>query len=306
VIMAAEGRDNHEIARLLKTSHVTVGLWRQRFLNLGLFGLQDIPKPGRPKALPFKKVQIVLNGANGPVNGPKKWSCRSMAKRSGLSRSTVQRLWAANGIKATCEQQHPPSGIPRLSESLWDMAGAFLLPPALALVLVCDRRESHLTLERIQPELPLGSWNSEILEDNRFWRDAVELFAGLDYVCKKILTESVPRPRNKELSGFLRAVERSIPLHAEIHIILGDSAAHANAPIRDRLAKSSRIRVHLKTPGTSWLNCVEGFILDLKGTKIRRGSFSHLRELISEIWTQLSYNSLKPRQFSWKANLNSN
>jgi hypothetical protein len=98
-LLAAEGKDNQQIAAELRTSHVTVGQWRQRVLDLGLAGLQEASRPGRPKTLPTAKVQTVLNEVVRPPKGQARWSCRSMARHSGLSRSAVQRLWAANDLK---------------------------------------------------------------------------------------------------------------------------------------------------------------------------------------------------------------
>lgn len=98
-LLAAEGKDNRHIATELRTSHVTVGQWRQRVLDLGLAGLQEAPRSGRPKTLPAHKVQTVLTEVVQPPKGRARWSCRSMARHSGLSRSAVQRLWAANDLK---------------------------------------------------------------------------------------------------------------------------------------------------------------------------------------------------------------
>src|SRR5208337_3621901 len=89
-LLAAAGKDNRQIASELRTSHVTVGQWRQRVLDLGLAGLQEARRPGRPKTLPAHKVQIVLSQVVRPPKGRTRWSCRSMARHSGLSRSTVQ------------------------------------------------------------------------------------------------------------------------------------------------------------------------------------------------------------------------
>src|SRR5262245_24237069 len=50
-LLAAEGKDNDEIAAELGTSRVTAGLWRQRVLDLGLVGLEEAPRPGRPTQL---------------------------------------------------------------------------------------------------------------------------------------------------------------------------------------------------------------------------------------------------------------
>src|SRR5437762_12785146 len=91
-LLAAEGKDNNQIAAELSTSQVTVGQWRQRVLDLGLAGLQEAPRPGRPRTLPAHQIQTVLTEVVQPPKGRARWSCRSMARHSGLSRSAVQRL----------------------------------------------------------------------------------------------------------------------------------------------------------------------------------------------------------------------
>ena len=85
-LLAAAGKDNRQIAVALHTSHVTVGQWRQRVLDLGLAGLQEAPRPGRPKTLPAHKVRTVVTEVVQPPKGRARWSCRSMARHSGLSR----------------------------------------------------------------------------------------------------------------------------------------------------------------------------------------------------------------------------
>ena len=98
-LLAAEGKDNKKIADALGTSHVTVGLWRQRILDMGLTGLRESPQPGGFKTLPAEQVQTVLSEVVRPTKGRACWSCRTMARHSGLSRSAVQRIWAANDLK---------------------------------------------------------------------------------------------------------------------------------------------------------------------------------------------------------------
>ena len=133
-LLAAEGKDNNQIAAERRTSHVTVGQWRQRVLDLGLAGLQEAPRPGRPKTLPADKVQIVLSQVVRPPKGRTRWSCRSMARHSGLSRSTVQRLWAANDLKPHRTRTFKLSNDPQFETKFWDIVGLYLDPPTRALV----------------------------------------------------------------------------------------------------------------------------------------------------------------------------
>src|SRR5215510_1266300 len=86
VELAAAGKDNHRIADLLQTSSVTVGLWRQRFLDLGMAGLEEAPRPGRPGKQDPEKIRRALTEVVQPPKNRKRWSCRSMARHLKLSK----------------------------------------------------------------------------------------------------------------------------------------------------------------------------------------------------------------------------
>ena len=155
-LLAAEGKDNKAIADALGTSHVTVGLWRQRILDMGLTGLQESPRPGRPKTLLAEQVQTVLSEVVRPPKGRARWSCRTMARHSGLSRSAVQRIWAANDLKPHRTRTFKLSNDPQFEAKFWDVIGLYLDPPTRAIVLCCDEKSQCQALERTQPGLPLG------------------------------------------------------------------------------------------------------------------------------------------------------
>jgi len=134
-LLAADGKDNDEIAAQLGTSRVTVGLWRQRVLDLGLAGLVESPRPGRPVEVEGTRVRKVLAEVVRPPKGRARWSCRSMARHSGLSSSTVQRLWAANDLKPHRTRTFKLSNDAQFETKFWDIIGLYLDPPVRAVVL---------------------------------------------------------------------------------------------------------------------------------------------------------------------------
>ncbi|MCK9988539.1 MAG: hypothetical protein AzoDbin1_05011 [Azoarcus sp.] len=99
VLRAADGLTQQAIADELRVSRVTVNHWRRRFVEQRLAGLTDAPGRGRKPSLPAQAVRQVLETVAQPPATLGRWSCRTMAKASGLSKATVQRLWAANDIK---------------------------------------------------------------------------------------------------------------------------------------------------------------------------------------------------------------
>jgi transposase len=300
-LLAAEGKDNRQIAAQLRTSHVTVGQWRQRVLDLGLAGLQEAPRPGRPKTLPAHKVQTVLTEVVQPPKGRARWSCRSMARHSGLSASAVQRLWAANDLKPHRTRTFKLSNDPQFETKFWDIVGLYLDPPTRALVLCCDEKSPCQALERTQPGLPLGQGHIVTRTHDYYRHGTVTLFAALNYLNGKILAERAPRHRHQEWLKFLQAIEKAAPPDVDVHLILDNYATHKHPKVLGWLSKRPRFHLHFTPTSASWLNLVERFFRDLSQEVLLPGSFASIGELVDAIWAYLSERNLKPQRYQWRA-----
>lgn len=300
-LLADEGQNNKQIAAELRTSHVTVGQWRQRVLDLGLAGLQETPRPGRPKSLPVDKVQTVLTEVVRPPKGRTRWSCRSMARHSGLSRSAVQRLWAANDLKPHRTRTFKLSNDPQFEAKFWDIVGLYLNPPTRALVLCCDEKSQCQALERTQPGLPLGQGHIATRTHDYYRHGTVTLFAALNYLNGKILAERAPRHRHQEWLKFLQKIEKEAPPEVDVHLILDNYATHKHPKVLRWLAHRPRFHLHFTPTSASWLNLVERFFRDLSQDVVLPGSFASLDELTDAIWSYLAERNLKPQRYEWRA-----
>lgn len=300
-LLAAQGLDNKQIAAELGTSHVTVGQWRQRVLDSGLAGLQEAPRPGRPPTLPAQKIQTALNEVVRPPQGRARWSCRSMARHSGLSRSAVQRLWAANDLKPHRTRTFKLSNDPQFETKFWDIVGLYLDPPTRALVLCCDEKSQCQALERTQPGLPLGQGHITTRTHDYYRHGTVTLFAALNYLNGKILAERAPRHRHQEWLKFLQAIEQSAPPAVDVHLILDNYATHKHPKVLRWLAQRPRFHLHFTPTSASWLNLVERFFRDLSQDVVLPGSFASVGELTDAIWAYLGERNLKPQRYEWRA-----
>lgn len=300
-LLAAEGKDNQQIAAQLGTSHVTVGQWRQRVLDSGLAGLQEAPRPGRPSTLPAHQVQTVLTEVVQPPKGRARWSCRSMARHSGLSHSAVQRLWAANDLKPHRTRTFKLSSDPQFETKFWDIVGLYLDPPTRALVLCCDEKSQCQALERTQPGLPLGQGHIATRTHDYYRHGTVTLFAALNYLNGKILAERAPRHRHQEWLKFLQAIEKTALPGVDVHLILDNYATHKHPKVLRWLAQRPRFKLHFTPTSASWLNLVERFFRDLSQDVVRPGSFTSVEELTDAIWSYLSERNLKPQRYEWRA-----
>ncbi len=300
-LLAAEGKDNKEIAAQLGTSQVTVGQWRQRVLDLGLAGLQEAPRAGRPRTLPLDRVQTVLNEVVRPPKGRARWSCRTMARHSGLSRSAVQRLWAANDLKPHRTRTFKRSNDPQFEAKFWDIVGLYLDPPTRAIILCCDEKGQCQALERTQPGLPLGQGHIATRTHDYYRHGTVTLFAALNYLNGKVLAERAPRHRHQEWLKFLRSIAAAVPAELDVHLILDNYATHKHPKVLRWLAARPRFHLHFTPTSASWLNLVERFFRDLSQDVILPGSFASVGELVDAIWAYLVERNLRPQRYQWRA-----
>jgi transposase len=96
VLERAEGHSITEVSRQLRITPDTVRTWRRRFIERGLDGLCDDPRPGVLRKITDADVErvIVKTLEETPKNATH-WSTRSMAAATGMSQSTVSRIWRA-------------------------------------------------------------------------------------------------------------------------------------------------------------------------------------------------------------------
>jgi transposase len=228
-------------------------------------------------------MQTVLHEFVRPPQGQPRWSCRRMARHSGLSSATVQRLWATNDLKPHRTRTFKLSTDPQFETKFWDIVGLYLSPPTQAVVLCCDEKSQCQALERTQPGLPLGLGHIATRTHDYYRHGTVTLFAALNYLNGKILAERVPRRRHQEWLKFLKAIEAALPGDVDVHLILDNYATHKHPVVRRWLAQRPRFKLHFTPTSASWLNLVERFFRDLSQDVVSPSSFTSVGELVDAI-----------------------
>ena len=148
----AGGLSNTEVAAELGCSAATVGKWRARFVERRLDGLVDEPRPGRPPTISADQFEdvVVCTLESTPENATH-WSRANMAERSGLSRSTIGRIWRAFELKPHREDGFKLSTDPLFVEKVHADVGLYLNPPEAAVVLCVGEKSQVQALSRSQP-----------------------------------------------------------------------------------------------------------------------------------------------------------
>ena len=263
VVLSAAGISQDQIASRVGVSRVTVNHWCQRFVANRLAGLEDAAGRGRKPSLPPEAVRMVLDTAVTPPDALGRWSCRTMALKAGVSKATVQRLWAANDIKPHLSRTFKLSKDKHFESKFWDVIGLYLNPPEKALVLCCDEKSQCQALERTQPGLPLGVGHIKTKTHDYIRHGTLTLFAALNYLDGKLITRIAKRHRHQEWLAFLKTIDRQAPPGLDIHLIADNYATHKHAEVKRWLAKHPRFHMHFTPTSSSWLNLVERFFRDL-------------------------------------------
>jgi len=301
VLMSAAGEPDLAVARQLGVNRHTVRLWRQRFRERGLAGLEDAPGRGRKPILESKVKEAILTGAVQPPANRTRWSCRSMARAQKVSPSTVQRIWSSNDIQPHLTRTFKISNDARFEEKFWDVIGLYLNPPDKALVLCCDEKSQCQALERTQPALPLGIGHIRTATHDYIRHGTVTLFATLNYLEGKIVSMLAGQHRHQEWLRFLKRTDRQTPKGLDLHLIVDNYATHKHPEVRAWLAKHPRFHLHFTPTSASWMNLVERFFRDITEDVVREGSFRHVKDLCDQILAYLAERNANPTRYTWNA-----
>jgi len=300
VLLCADGHSNREVAKLAGVHETTVCKWRRRFLDKRLDGLLDEPRPGAPRKVSDETIErIVTMTLESTPSDATHWSTRDLAKRIGVSQSTVSRVWRAFNLQPHRVNTFRLSNDPLFVEKVRDIVGLYMNPPTHAVVLCVDEKSQIQALERSQPLLPMRPGQPELRTHDYLRHGTTTLFAALDVAAGEVIGTCFQRHRSREFLRFLRTIEESVPAEFDIHLVLDNYATHKTPSVQKWLAKRPRFHVHYTPTYSSWLNLVERWFAVLSERKIKRASHRSTRELERDIRAFLQHTNEHPKPFIW-------
>jgi transposase len=300
VLACAEGAQNKVVAARLGLKSDTVGKWRRRFVERRLEGLHDEPRSGTPRTIEDERIEaVIVRTLESLPPDATHWSSRGMAKASGLSVSTVQRIWRAFGLQPHRLETFKLSTDPDFVAKVRDVVGLYVSPPEHAIVLCVDEKSQIQALDRSQPLLPMRPGQAARRSHDYKRHGTTSLFAALDIATGQVIGKCFPRHRAAEFRRFLDEIEANVPGDLDVHLVMDNYATHKTPLIRAWLAKRPRWRVHLTPTSSSWLNQVERFFALLTEKKIRRGVHRNVADLQADIATFIDRHNADPKPFRW-------
>jgi transposase len=300
VLACADGLDNKQVAAKLGVVPATVGKWRRRFVDRRLDGLLDEPRPGGPRTIGDEQIEAVIVATlERTPKDATHWSRASMAAETGLSKSTIGRIWREFRLRPHLADTFKLSSDPMFVEKVRDVVGLYLDPPERALVLCVDEKSGIQALDRSAPVLPMMPGMPERRTHDYVRSGTTTLFAALDVATGQIIGSLHRRHRAAEFKKFLTKIDAEVPAGLDVHLICDNLSTHKTPAIMRWLQTHPRFHLHFTPTSSSWLNQVERWFALLTDKRLRRGVHKNLHALENDIRDWVASWNENPRPFVW-------
>ncbi len=300
VLLAAQGRPNRQIAPVVGLSEQKVGQWRNRFAELRLEGLCDLPRPGAPRRYGHdKRVEVFKTACSPPPEGETHWTVRSLAETVGVGKSQTQAILAEADLKPHQVRSWLTSLDPNFDTKRSDVCGLYLSPPENAIVVSIDEKTQVQAKQPIRKELPIEPGRPARREFEYKRHGTQALLAALLVHTGEIKGSVYDRNTRVEFLDFLDLLEHEIPAGKQVHAILDNLQVHKTPEVVTWLEDHPRWQLHFTPTHASWLNQIELFFSILTRRLLRRGIFTSKADLKTQLLSFIERYNPTAKPFAW-------
>jgi len=305
VLLAAEGHSNRDIGELVDLHYNQVGIWRQRYGEYGLAGLDDAERSGRPCVYDHDDVLLLVKLATeAPPDSATRWSMESLAQSMAahgvpISASQCWRICSALDLKPWQVESWMTSHDPDFWAKAGDVCGLYLNPPENAVVWSVDEKSGMQAKSRINPTKPAVP-GTPVRREFEYRRNGTAvLFAGLDVHDGAVAGWVTDSTRSENFVEFLGDLVRQTPDGLALHCIVDNLATHTTDLVHDFLTDNPHVHLHFTPTHASWLNQVELFFSILERRLLRRGEFESVEHLAERVIAFIKDYNRKAAPFRW-------
>jgi hypothetical protein len=276
-----------------------VSLWRHRYADHGLEGLQDKPRPGKqPIYTKATDKRILRLLDEPPPEGFARWTGPLLAGALGdVDVRYVWRLLRNHKIDLVVRKSWCESNDPHFTAKAADVVGLYVAPPAKAIVLCVDEKPSIQALERAQGYLKLPNGRALTGQSHDYKRQARQR-------CLQRL-KSPPERSSRRIQNGGGVSSSSTSWTAsprlfrteKLHVILDNLNTHKKN--EHWLKAHSNVQFHFTPTSASWLNQVQVWFSILQGQSLSGASFTSLQQLEQHIDAYINAYNDKAEPFVW-------
>jgi transposase len=300
ILALADGRSYRTIQNTLQTTAPTISRWKQRFEKHGLDGLEGRHKGSRIRAATAPVQGKVLKKIQqGPKDGSTHWSCRKMARELGLSKSTVQRIFAAARIQPHRLERYMASDDPEFEKKATDIIGLYLNPPEHAAVFCVDEKTAIQALDRLDRRLPLSPGRAERHGFEYYRHGTLSLYAALNVKTGQVEGKTAQRHTSEEFVDFLERLIAKSRWAKELHVIADNLSAHKTKKVAEFLEANPKVKLHFTPTYSSWLNQVEMWFSKIQCDVIDRGIFTSVADLKRKLMRYIKCYAKVAKPIKW-------
>lgn len=301
ILLSNQGLPMRDIVEQTGLSKPVVNKWRQRFRQLGIDGLKDAPRSGKPRVItPEQQAMVIDKACSKPGGGYTNWSQKRIADEVGISQSKVFQILKQADLKPhKIDYWCGKSKDPEFEEKMTKIVGLYMAPPENALVICVDEKTQIQALDRTQPELPLKAGAPKRHTATYKRNGTVSLIAALAVHSGEVTAKTIKANNAGNFLKFLKALDRKYR-NKKLHIIADNLAIHKHKDVREWLAGKRKIQLHFTPTYSSWLNQVEIWFNILTKDVVKGGIWQSSEQLASQLMEYVkTYNNTRAKPFRW-------
>ncbi len=299
ILLAAEGKNNKQIARKVGLSVVAISRWRNRFVKYGVEGLKDLPRPGKPAKYGHSERLRMVDIACQPPSIKTRWTLRELAEKTGISKSQLHRIMHELDLKPHQFKMWLFSSDPEFESKQADIVGLYLHPPKNALVVCLDEKTGLQANSPTHDKLPMTPGRVERREFGYKRHGVLALYAALKVHEGEVFAKTEEKHTHVEFLGFLNEVYAHWGQDKELHIVMDNFSAHKTKEIVRWVEEHGSVHFHFTPTHASWLNQVELWFSILSRQLLSKQDFESVPDLTKQLLAFIEEYDKTAKPFAW-------
>lgn len=301
ILLLASGKTYSEIQQELSTNHQSIAKWKKRYIAQGIKGLSDLSGRGsEAKYSKYDEARVINLSCSKPEDGSTTWSQSRIAKKLGMSQSTVSRILKKADLKPhKTEYWCGKSTDTEFESKMLTIIGLYMSPPTNAIVLCVDEKTQIQALDRTQPELPMRRGNPKRLTATYKRNGTTALIAALAVHSGEITANTIESNNTETFLSFLKKLDRKYR-NKHLHIIVDNHSTHKNKIIKEWMSHKRKITMHFTPTYSSWLNMIEIWFGILTKDVLKNAVWKSKQQLVKQLIDYIKmYNKERIKPFNW-------